>query len=169
MGAAAGPVSNVVGLGFDIFGQGMEMTAEARQNKFAVDALGQNARIAAYGARTAAERGAQDEFASRAKYGALRGEQTTALGASGVSASSGSALDILANTEAMSEYDAKVIHANAARDAWTYRMKQQELLKQKGLLKQAGEDQRTAGTMKILSSTLAAAGNMAGGMGGKGG
>jgi hypothetical protein len=162
MGAAQG-ITAGIGMGMDMYAGQVEAGAKSRQNDFEQRAAGQNAASASLAARNSVERGQQQEMASRAKYGALRGDQTTALAASGVTVDKGSSLDLLANTQAMSDYDASVIRNNAAREAWGYRAKATEFKLQKNLLKQQAEDDKTAAQLKMGGSLLSGMTSMSGG------
>lgn len=72
-------------------------------------------------AADARDRGTQQEAVVRAEGTRAVGEAKVAAAASGVDTGSGSALDMLADTRAMSELDALTIRNNAAREAWGYR------------------------------------------------
>jgi hypothetical protein len=134
--------------------------AQKKQNEFEQQTAQQNIGLANYGAKSAEERGAQQEEASRLKYGAVRGTQLAGYGASGVTATAGSPLATIANTEAMSDYDAKTIHANAAKEAWGYQTQAAEQQQRLGMLKQARSGLDTGLGLSIAGSLLGAGGSM---------
>jgi hypothetical protein len=77
-----------------------------------------NAGLADSAAGVARQNGPQ-QAGMRAMQGSrLAGSQATGYAASGVSANSGSALDVLSDTAMVSKQDQDVIQNNAARTAW---------------------------------------------------
>lgn len=76
-----------------------------------------NARLNEIEAQDALELGSQEEARYRRDVQQLVGAQKVAFGARNVQRSSGSALDLLGDTAAISEEDALRIRANAAREA----------------------------------------------------
>ncbi len=91
-------------------------------NRFEGKVEERNASNAAAAAADALQRGAAEEGAHRMKVQRLISSQKTALGASGVDISSGSALDVLSDTAALGELDALTLRNNASREAWGYKV-----------------------------------------------
>jgi hypothetical protein len=153
---AAGAVMGGMGLISGVTG----LQASLAKSRFEQKRLEQEAQSVGYAAKASEDRGAQQDEQSRLKYGSLRGEQKSAYGASGMSVSSGSPVDTLANTQAMSAYDSSVIQNNAAREAWGYRSKADDLRKQKGMLAR-GEKSLVAGSvLRMAGGLLGSAGGL---------
>jgi Na+-translocating ferredoxin:NAD+ oxidoreductase RnfC subunit len=165
MGAAGSIFSSIGGI-FTGLSMDQEEAAAGAQQEYQTHAAMANAKMARDAARSARDRGSQQQMASRMKYGALRGEQATAIGASGISVNSGSAADILTNTKAMSDYDAAVIHNNAAREAWSYDTQAAQYREQVQMLGRAGNARQTATLLKQVGNTVGTVGSAAGSFGG---
>lgn len=82
----------------------------------------QNAKVQEMQATDALQRGADEETRQRKRVRQLLGQQRVAMGANNVVLSSGSPLDILADTARLGEEDAITIRNNARREAWGYRV-----------------------------------------------
>lgn len=81
-----------------------------------------NASISESQARMQLQIGQREEQQLRLRSGQLKSRQRTAMAASGVDLSVGSAARVLASTDYMTEVDAGEIRANAARAAFGYRV-----------------------------------------------
>lgn len=81
-----------------------------------------NAKIAEWQAQNEIAKGQQAEIEQRRKTAALKGTQTASLAARGLDISTGSALNILTDTDYMGEQDALTIRDNAAKAAWSARL-----------------------------------------------
>lgn len=115
---------------------------------------GQNRQLGNLAAADAIRRGVQQAGAVDLKTAQVAGAQTAGYAASGVDAGSGSALDAMADTRMMSQYDKDVIANNAAREAWGYKVKGMQAYQQ-GLLNAAGA------RIGASNAEYAAAGNSA--------
>lgn len=82
---------------------------------------GVNSRIAELGAQSTLLQGQQQVGALTLKAGQLKSSQRASLAANGVDLGVGSAAEIQASTDIMSEIDRNTIEANAVRSAWGYR------------------------------------------------
>lgn len=80
-----------------------------------------NARIAELGAQSVLQQGEKQVGALTLKAGQLKGAQRASLAANGIDLGVGSAAEILASTEVMTEIDKNTLNANAVRTAWGYR------------------------------------------------
>lgn len=80
-----------------------------------------NAVLAERAAGDAVLRGQHAAALAKMRGGAVKGQQKAAVAASGASVSSGSALDLLADTSLMTDMEVSTISSNAAREAWGYR------------------------------------------------
>lgn len=82
-----------------------------------------NAKVAEWQAADAEERGQRQAMEVRRKYAALMGTQRAALAARGLDISDGSANATLQDTSFFGAYDETMTRANAAREAWGYRVR----------------------------------------------
>jgi hypothetical protein len=115
--------------------------AEARYNA-AVE--NDKAKIADAQAEQALQLGNIEEERQRARVRAAIGSQRVALAANNIDASSGSALDLIGETAQFGEEDALAIRANAAREAWGYKVGANDSRNQAKLTKTAGKNRATA-------------------------
>lgn len=81
-----------------------------------------NAKMAEYAAQDASNRGAQEAAKVMAEARRVRSRQTVALASNGIDISSGSAANMLDDTDLLAAQDAATIRTNAARQAWGYRV-----------------------------------------------
>lgn len=99
-----------------------------------------NATLADNAAADAITRGQANEQIINMKGAQTEGSQKVAIASSGVDLQSGTAMDLLAGTAAITAYDAKTAQANAGREAWDWKNKAQQIRKQSEL------DERKAGS-----------------------
>ena len=66
-------------------------------------------------------RGSEEIFAQRLKQAQVRGTQTASLAARGISLASGSAFNLLQDTDYISDLDVSTLASNTERDAWALR------------------------------------------------
>ena len=81
-------------------------------------------RNAEYDEKRAADvmnRGGEEIFAQRLKQAQIRGTQTASFAARGINLTTGSAFNILEDTDYISEMDVRTIASNTERDAWALR------------------------------------------------
>jgi glucan-binding YG repeat protein len=91
---------------------GQAQEAQAKENAKAANVQAQNAVLT----------GQIEEDRRRQQTRRMLATQRTAFAANNVDMSSGSAADILGDTAAIGEQDALTIRANAAREAWGYKV-----------------------------------------------
>jgi hypothetical protein len=115
--------------------------AEARYNE-AVE--NDKARIGEAQAEQALQLGNIEEDRQRARVRAAIGSQRVALAANNIDTSSGTALDLIGETAQFGEEDALAIRANAAREAWGYKVGANDSRNQAKLTKAAGKNKSTA-------------------------
>lgn len=166
---AAGAVTQGFSMVLNAAAGGEEMEAESQKNAYAQNAAKQNAYIANIAARNALAAGSVADEQSRLRYGAIEGQQRTAYGASGVTATAGSPISALADTGAMSDYDSAIIRDKAAKEAWGYEAQGQQYTQQQSLLKAQEGYAQLAGGMKIAGGIIGGAGSIAGSSGGMSG
>lgn len=82
-----------------------------------------NRQVAEWQAADAKERGDAAAANVRRKYAALQGTQAASLAARGLDISEGSANAILTDTDFFGDYDQRLTKANAAREAWGYKVR----------------------------------------------
>jgi hypothetical protein len=80
-----------------------------------------NAQIAEWQAEDAIKRGGRDAMKVRTRANRLKGAQRAGFGANGVDMSTGSALQILSDTEYFGEVDVGTVKDNAGKEAWALR------------------------------------------------
>jgi hypothetical protein len=89
-----------------------------QQASYAADLASRNASIARQNATAATEAGEYAGEVSNLRYGALRGEERAAAGASGIDVNVGSPVAVRQSTANLGAMDAAMIHYNAARQAY---------------------------------------------------
>lgn len=102
-----------------IAGTGIKMYQASQANKANQAEAQRNQALAAAAARDAVARGQQASENMALEQGRQRGAQVAAYGASGVSASSGSPLNVLMGTDALMQQDRRTLEDNAQREAWS--------------------------------------------------
>lgn len=114
-----------------------------------------NASIAEFKADDAIARGRDDEGRHRLKTRSLIGSTRTAFAASGVDVNDpdSTAVNVQANIAALSEIDALTIRANAAREAWGYKIEAADATNR-------GQLARMEGDSRAIGSLLSTAGNV---------
>jgi hypothetical protein len=165
MGAASA-ITSVLNVPLGLWANDVAGQQKKQELQFETNAERENARIADRAAQNSVERGVQAGTQSRLKYGALAGQQRAAYGAAGVNVNAGSAVDALSNTRNMSDYDAKVLSNNAAREAYGYRNAAKLHRKKSGMLGGAMNkvDEETA--IKNASAFMGGVGGAIGGLAG---
>lgn len=86
-----------------------------------------NQKVAEYQADDAKARGDVEAANVRRKYAAATGSQRAALAARGLDISDGSASSLMADTAYFGEVDGATTRANAAREAWGYQVRANNL------------------------------------------
>lgn len=140
-GPAAIPIATMIFTAAAGVQQYESQKAEARYNE-AVEK--DKARIGDAQAEQALELGNIEEDRQRARVRAAIGSQRVALAANNIDSSSGSALDLIGETAQFGEEDALAIRANAAREAWGYKVGANDSRNQAKLTKAAGKNRGTA-------------------------
>lgn len=151
--------------------QGKYQQAVANQNARMQE---RNASMQADQARDARARGviAGEEQRDRARQIAAR--QATSLAGSGLDISSGTSLDLFAETATLGEYDAQVAENNAAREAFGYDFQSTNSRYGARATRSGGRNARAAGRNQAFGTLLTTGANVAsmgmgGGFGGGGG
>lgn len=114
----------------------------------------QNAAISDQTAADVTAKGHSDEEQYLRKVAQLQGTQRATIAANNIDASSGSALDIQAQTAAAGAADASRIRSNALREAWGYKVEAQNYRNDAAF-------ERTTGKLRAHTRILTAYGNAA--------
>lgn len=115
-----------------------------------------NDALAQYQARGARIRGRQEEGKVRVAGAQLSAEQRMAYANSGVDENVGTAANTQANTTALNELDAQTVKNNAAREAWGFKVQQEQA-------HQTYKAKVAAAQNKAIGSVLTGAGQLLGG------
>lgn len=114
--------------GMMVAGMGMQAAGAYSNSSNAKGAYGaqsqvasNNAQIARWQAQDALARGDRAAIQVRTKGNQLKGAQRAAMAANGVDVGTGSALDILTDTDFTTALDANTVKDNAAKEAWALR------------------------------------------------
>ncbi len=122
-----------------------------------------NVRLAMRAKADALARGARDEGQARQEGGQLVEQQKVAYAASGVDPTQGTPLEVMADTRLMSEQDAQTLRNNAAREAYGYQAKADQLETQRKLDRLAHHNKVSNTALTGLSRVI---GGFSGGFGG---
>jgi hypothetical protein len=119
-----------------------------------------NSQLAEFQSKDALHRGEKAVFKHREGVKALIGAQRVAQAAQGIDTESGSALEIVGNTQLMSETDVQTIKNNAWRESWGYKVESISSSLRGEISKLSGESNARntllTGGMDALSSGLKA-------------
>jgi hypothetical protein len=96
--------------------------AEKSRLGFEADMADINARMAERTAERTLESGRREVQRSRMQTAGLKGRQIAAMGANGIALDEGSAVQVLAGTDYLGEFDTNAIEANAIAQAWGHRI-----------------------------------------------
>jgi hypothetical protein len=144
-------------LGMNSAGQEAQITGRIGQ---------QNIRSAETAASDALYRGAQASGVSALKGGELQAAQKTGFAAAGVDVRSATAMDVMADSAAMTELDRATIRNNAQREAWGYEKQAAQFSLQGTLDRKRIEDKRMQTILGSAGQMISGVGSMAAGIGG---
>jgi hypothetical protein len=116
-----------------------------------------NAQVADLQATDALARGDQNEARFRAGVRGMVGTQRTGFAAGGIDVSSGSAVDVQADTAYFGELDALQIKTNAAREAWGFSVQADDLRKRAEIARKSGVFLEATGRANATSAYVAGA------------
>jgi hypothetical protein len=163
-GATAAAMSANIALAstaFQMYGQYQQGKSQQAQYNYQAQVDANNAQIVEWQAQDAIKRGDIEEQQHRLKVAQLAGRQRSALAASGVDVSSGSALDVLGDTAELGELDALTIRSNAAREAYNYRVQASNAQAASSLNALSAKNAKTSSYIGATSSLLSGANSMA--------
>ncbi len=160
MGATASIFQSTAALG----GAYSESQALQREGNYKRDQILMNARFADMQAEDAIARGDKAASTQTKQVKQMVGSQRAALAAQGIDINSGSARDVISDTESMGALDRLQIKSNAWREAWGYKVqavdqRSQASMTSIGARAQAGNTLLTGG-MKALGYAAEAYGKL---------
>ena len=120
----------VAGVVTSAAGTAMQASAASTQGRLERQQAMANRQLSLRAAGDATRRGAVEAGGLRQRGARTVSLQRAAAGASGVDASSGTAVDVMSDTAAMAELDALTAANNAAREAWGYQVQGYQYLQQ---------------------------------------
>lgn len=119
--AAIGAVSSVTSAGMGIWGSIEESQAQKRNAQFVAEQSEFNRQFAEENAKDAISRGEVDVNKIRTKAQLIRGSQRAAMAAQGIDIDTGSAADVVQDSENAAIEDIIATRNNAAREAFGFR------------------------------------------------
>ncbi len=159
--AAIGLVASLASAAVGAVGAMQQANATAAAANYQAQVNENNAIIANRNAEDARKRGAVAEEEHRRKVSALQGRQTAVMSANGVDTTSGSPLDILADTAQMGELDALTIRGNADREAKGYEAQSMNFRAESGLNRMQAKSAKAAGTIGAVGAVVSGFGQVA--------
>lgn len=120
--ATIATIASIAGTGMQAFGAYQTAQAQQASSRYQARVAENNAKIGEWQAQDALRRGEQAETDQRRKAAQIKGAQTASMAARGIDISTGSALNILSDTDYLGEIDALTIRDNAKREAWGHRV-----------------------------------------------
>jgi len=160
MGATAGILFTAGGGGFQASSQWQAGNAQSKVDLYNAQVAANNAKVDALQSDDAIARGSTAETVHRKQVKALIGSQRASLAASGVDVNDGSALDVQTDSARQGETDALTIRANAAREAWGYKVKQVNDLSQEQQYKTQSQIDKAAGKRNAAGTIITSAGSI---------
>lgn len=160
----SGVASVAQGVG-SVVGANDEAKAIQEQGRYQAEGLRTNARLSDMQAEDARRRGEADVSTRRTQVRQVAGSQRAALAAQGVDIASGSAADVVADTETQGELDTLTLRNNAWREAWGFKVqandqRKKAMLAERGAAQAAGTTLLTGG-LKALGYGAQAASSFA--------
>lgn len=107
-----------------------------------------NAQVADLQAADATARGQQEENKFRAGVRGIVGSQRAGIAAGNIDVSSGSAVDVQADSAFLGELDALTIRTNAAREAWGFNVQAQDARLRAAVMRKSGRFAAEAGLVE---------------------
>ncbi len=114
-------ILGIAGIAFSVMGQFQQMQANRDAAEMEAAVMRNNQTINENLAKDALARGTIAEAIKRRETKQLIGIQRAALAGSNVEVDTGSALETVVDTAGIGEYEARVVRANAEREAYAYR------------------------------------------------
>ena len=136
-------------------GQAGQRVAEAQ-----ADLADYNAAVADVQAKDALERGAEEQSRFLVGVRGMIGTQRTGFAAGNIDVSSGSAVDVQADTAYLGALDAATIKTNAAREAWGLGMQGEDLRRRAEIARKEGVMVAATGRANATSAYLGGAGSL---------
>jgi len=121
-----------------------------------------NAQVATLQAEDAIVRGQDEEQRFRTRVRSAIGAQRAGFAAGNIDVSSGSAVDVQADTAFLGEMDALTIRTNAAREAWGFKVQAEDLTRRGQIQRKEGAMYEKAGKSARTASRFDTAGSLVG-------
>lgn len=161
MMAATAANVGIVGSVISAAGQIEQGKAQQEAGEYSATVQENNAKVSDWKAKDAIDRGIMEERVHLQKATKLKGRQRTVLAAQGIVLDSGSAADIIEDTDLLSDYDAQIIDANAQREAYDHKVAASNQRAQADMDRTAGENAYRASQFNAMSSLLSGASSTA--------
>ena len=159
--AAIGVIASVASAAVGAMGAIQQANAASASANYQAQVNQNNAILAERNAEDARKRGEVEAQEHQRQVSALRGRQTAAMAANGVDITSGSPLNILADTSQMGALDTKTIRNNAQREALGYESQGMNFKAEAGLNRMQAKSAKTAGMIGAVGSVVSGFGQVA--------
>ncbi|WP_445505061.1 virion core protein, T7 gp14 family [Microvirga sp. G4-2] len=156
-----GMMASVASAAVGAVGAIQQGNATAAANKYQAAVNENNAILAQRNADDARKRGEVAEEEHRRKVAQLQGRQSAVMAANGLDLTSGSPLDILADTAQMGELDALTIRNNAEREAKGHQAQGMNFRAEAELNRASAKSAKTAGMIGAVGSVVSGIGGVA--------
>lgn len=140
------------GLLLNVIGGQQQAAAQAGNMRFDASVAATNAATASQAATDVMQAGADAERVQLRRVAALTGRQRVAYAAGNVDSSSGSALDVIAESAAEGTADATRIRSNAIREAWGYQTQAAQENERAAYLRAGAKQAKRAGLITGLGT-----------------
>lgn len=154
------PVLQAVGLGLTAGQTAYGVVKDKEAARDEAEAAGRRELFAEHQAADAVARGEREAAITRSRGSQMIGEQTVYSGASGVDVASGTPGKVAEMTRVYSEVDAATIRANAAREAWGYKVEALEQSDAGRVARKRGDEKATGTFLTGVGRTLDQYGQM---------
>lgn len=158
---AVAAVASVAAGAMSAYGQTQSAGAASAAGKFNASMMERDAQLADQQAQLRERQGVMDEAKVRRDTARTMGAQRSILAGSGVDVGSGSALDILTDTDRFGELDALETKYQSDLDAWSIRNQSQSMRAQAKMERQGARNAATAGMLGAGSTLLTTASSTA--------
>lgn len=140
-------------------GQIQQGQAQADAARYQEQVDRNNAIMAQQNAQDARRRGDQAAEEQQRKTAAIEGRQRAAIAANGIELTSGSPVDVLADTATFGELDRQTVLNNSEREARGYEAQKLNFTSSAGLNRMKADNASAAGSLGALSSLVNGAGS----------
>ena len=160
--AIVGMVASAASTGMSVLGAIQQGQAAQAQANYQAKVQENNATAARMQAADAIERGKLEENNQRKQVARMLGAQRAGIAGSGFELGDETSQDILGDTAAMGELDARMIRTNAAREAWGYEYQASNEMAGAAITRARGENARIASYWSAGTDLLGGASKFSG-------